>query len=437
MKNFINSYFDLKNLNSSISQEVLAGLTTFLTVAYIIVVNPAILAVAGIPKEASMVATILTAFIGTLLMGLYAKRPFVIAPYMGANAFIAFTVVKVLGYPWQTALGAIFISGFLFVILTVFKLRSWFVQAIPASLKHAFVVGLGLFLTLIGLVSTNLVVLGVPAAPVKIGEVREPEQLLSIIGVILISVLLSLRAKGAILFGIVSITILGFILGLAEVPSKIISMPPSIKPILLQLDIKGALTMGFFPIILTIFIMDFVDTMGSLIGLSARAGFLDKNGNLPEIEKPMLSDAIATVSAALLGTTTAGTYIESATGIEVGGRSGLTSVVVSILFLLGLFFSPFFTSIPKFAYAPALIVVGGLMISSIKNIDFDDLTESIPAFLTIVLMVFTYNLGIGITAGFIVYPVMKVATARHDEIHPGMWGLFFMSVIFYILFPYH
>lgn len=437
MKNFLNQYFEIEKNGSTISREVLAGVTTFLTVAYIIVVNPAILSVAGIPKGPSMVATIITAFIGTFIMGAYAKRPFVIAPYMGANAFIAFTVVKVLGYSWQTALGAIFISGSLFVLLTILKLRSWFVNAIPSSLKFAFVVGLGMFLTLIGLVSADIVVLGVPGAPVKVGALRESTQLLSILGFILISLMLALKARGAILLGIMLITVLGFAFGVSPVPSQIISAPPSIKPILLELDVPGALTWGFFPVILTIFIMDFVDTMGSLIGLSARAGFLDEKGNLPDIEKPMLADAIATVTASVCGTTTAGTYIESATGIEVGGRTGLTAVVVSLLFLLGLFFSPFLTSIPKYAYAPSLIVVGGLMIGAIKQIDFDDLTELIPAFTTIVLMVFTYNLGIGITAGFIVYPIMKLCTGRVDEVHPGMWGLFVMSLLFYGFFPYH
>lgn len=435
MKQLLNKFFKIPEHGSTISRETIAGFTTFLTVAYIIVVNPAILAAAGIPREASIAATIYTAAIGTFLMGFYANRPFVIAPYMGENAFIAYTVVKVLGYSWQTALGAVFIGGILFVALTVLKVRQWVVEAIPASLKFSFVVGLGLFLTIIGLVDTGIVV---PAqgAPLQIGNITEPSTLLAILCFIVMSILMARKIKGALILGILGITVIGYAFQVTPMPSAFISSPPDISPIFLQLDIKGALTWGFFSVILTVFIMDFVDTMGTLIGVSARAGFLDDKGNLPEIEKPMMCDAIATVSAALLGTSTAGTFIESATGVEEGGRTGLTAVVAGLLFLLGLFFAPFLTSIPKYAYGPALILVGSLMISSIKKIDLDDFTELFPAFCTIVLMCFTYNLGIGITAGFIVYPIMKVVTGRAREIHPGMIVLFVMSLLFYIFYPY-
>ncbi len=432
----IKKFFQLEELGTNVKTEVLAGITTFMTMAYIIVVNPAILQVAGIPKGPSMVATILSAFFGTIIMGLYAKRPFAIAPYMGENAFIAYTVVKVLGYSWQTALGAIFIGGVIFTLITIFKLRSWLANAIPPGLKYSFAVGIGLFLTFIGLNDTGLVRLGVPGAPVRIGNIRAPEVLLAIFAILLISILLIKRFKGAILTGILATTFLSFIFKIAPAPTKWLSLPPSLSPIFLKLDIIGALSWGFFAVILTVFVMDFVDTMGTLIGVSARAGFLDKDGNLPEIEKPMLADALATVFGALVGTTTTGTFIESATGIEEGGRSGLTAVITALLFLVCLFFAPLFTSIPAQAYGPALIIVGMMMVSSITKINFSDYTELIPGFFVITLMSFTYNLGIGITAGFILYPIFKLVSGRTEEIAPGLWVLFALSVLFYIFFPY-
>ena len=437
MKNWLDHYFQITDHHSTIRRELYAGLTTFITVAYIMIVNPAILEVAGIPKGPSMVATILSAVVGTLIMGFYAKRPFFIAPYMGENAFIAYTVVKVLGYSWQTALGAIFIGGVLFVLLTVLKIRSWFVTAIPPSLKYAFAVGIGLFITLIGLVDTGIVTVGIPQAPVHMGTMTSPSTLLAIAGFILISTFMILKLPGGILLGMLAVTLTGFLTGITPLPTHFFSLPPSLGPIFFQLDIRGALTWGFFSVILTVFIMDFVDTIGTVIGLSARAGMLDEKGNLPEIEKPMLADAIATVAGALLGTTTTGTFIESAAGIEAGGRTGLTAVTAGLLFLTGLFCAPLLTAIPSYAYGPALIVVGSQMISAITHIDFNDQTEWLPAFVTIVLMVFTYNLGIGITAGFVIYPLFKLLTGRVREVHPGMWGLCALSLLFYAFFPYH
>jgi AGZA family xanthine/uracil permease-like MFS transporter len=429
-------YFRLDELGTTIRQEIIAGLTTFVTMAYIIIVNPKILEAAGIPFGPSMVATILSAFFGTLAMGIYAKRPFAIAPYMGENAFIAFTVVKVLGYSWQTALGAIFIGGVLFTIITVLRIRSWLANAIPEGLKIGFAVGIGLFLTFIGLNETGIVALGVPGAPVHVGDFREPSVQLAIAGFLLIGFLMVKRIRGAILIGILAVTFLSFIFKTAPLPEKWVSMPPSLSPIFLKLDIGGALTWGFFAVILTVFVMDFVDTMGTLIGVSYRAGLLDEKGNLPEIEKPMLCDALATVVASFLGTTTTGTYIESAAGIESGGRSGLTAVVTASMFLLALFFAPFFTSVPAHAYGPALIIVGMLMLSPITRIKFDDLTEVIPVFCIIILMSFTYNLGIGMTAGFVVYPLMKLISGRVREVTSGLWVLFALSVLFFIFYPY-
>lgn len=432
----ISNYFKLEELGTNVKQEVVAGLTTFVTMSYIIIVNPKILEAAGMPFGPSMVATIISAFFGTLTMGLYAKRPFAIAPYMGENAFIAFTVVKVLGFSWQTALGAIFLSGVLFTILTLTKVRGWLANAVPESLKIAFAVGIGFFLSFIGLNETGIVSLGVPGAPVKVGNFHEVEILLAAFGFILIGLLMIKKINGSILIGIITVTILGFIFGTTPLPEKFVSLPPDISPIFLQLDITGALTWGFFGVILTVFVMDFVDTMGTLIGLSYRAGMLDENGNLPEIEKPMLSDSLATVVGSLVGTTTTGTFIESAAGIEAGGKSGLTAVVTAFMFLTTLFFAPFLTVVPPYAYGSALIIVGLLMLKPITHLNFDDLTDVIPAFVTIILMSFTYNIGIGMTAGFVVYPVVKVFSGRVKEVSPGMWVLFGLSVLFYVFYPY-
>lgn len=436
MKHFLDSFFRLEELNTSIKQELLAGATTFITISYIIIVNPKILEAAGIPFGPSMVATILSAFFGTLTMGVYAKRPFAIAPYMGENAFIAYTVVGVLGYTWQTALGAIFISGILFTILTILNVRSWLANAIPANLKIAFACGIGLFLTFIGLNETGMVTLGAPGAPVHVGDFTDFKTLLAILGFILIGFFMLKKVKGSILLGILIITLIAFLTGVAETPKEWVSTPPSLTPIFLELDISGAFTWGFFAVILTVFVMDFVDTLGTLVALGLRADLLDKDGNLPEIEKPFLADSVATVLASLLGTTTTGAYIESATGIEEGGKSGLTAVITAFLFLSALFFAPLFIAIPGYAYGPSLIIVGLLMISPITKLDFDDLTELIPAFATIILMSFTYNLGIGMTAGFVLYPIFKVLSGRISEVKPGMWILGILSLLFFIFYPY-
>lgn len=429
-------YFELDRLRTTVRQEVIGGATTFITMAYIIIVNPKILEAAGMPFGASMVATILSAFFGTLLMGVYAKRPFAIAPYMGENAFIAYTVVNVLGYSWQTALGAIFIGGVLFTTLTLLKVRSWLANSIPENLKIAFAVGIGLFLAFIGLNETGIVKIGVPGAPVHVGNFRDASVLLGIFSFLLIAVLLIKKVNGAILIGILTTALIGFILNISPFPEKIISMPPDISPVFLKLDVIGALSWGFISVVLVVFVMDFVDTMGTLLGLGYKAKMLDENGNMPEIEKPMLCDALATIAGALLGTTTTGTYIESATGIESGGKSGLTSLVTAVLFLTALFFAPLFSAIPAYAYGSSLIIVGMLMISSITNLKFDNLAESIPVFVTITLMCFTYNLGIGMTAGFVLYPLTMLIAGRIKEVSTGMWVFFGFSILFYFFYPY-
>ncbi len=432
----IAKYFQFDELKTNYKTEVIAGFTTFVTMAYIIIINPKILEIAGIPVGPSMVATIISAFFGTLAMGVYAKRPFAIAPYMGENAFIAFTVVKVLGFSWQTALGAIFLSGVLFTILTALKIRGWLANAIPESLKIAFAVGIGFFLAFIGLNETGIITLGVPGAPVKVGNLHTTHNLLAIVGLLTIAILMIRKMNAAILIGIIFTTILGFAFGATQIPDNFVSMPPDVSEIFLQLDITGAITWGFLAVILTVFVMDFVDTMGTLIGVSYRAGFLDKDGNLPEIEKPMLCDSTATIVGALFGTTTTGTFIESAAGIEAGGRSGFTSVITAFLFLVALFFTPILTVVPPYAYGSALIIVGMLMLRPITKLDFDDLTDVIPAFITIALMSFTYNIGIGMTAGFVLYPIAKLVGGKSKEIHPAMWILFGVSVLFYVFYPY-
>ena len=405
--------------------------------SYIVVVNPAILSSAGIPEGPSFVATALVAAFGCYFMAFYANRPFAIAPYMGENAFIAFTVCKVLGMKWQTALAAVFIAGVLFVLMTVFHLRRWVVDGVPSSLRYSFAVGMGLFLTFIGLNETGIVRLGVAGAPVQAGQLRSAPVLVAMFGVVLLAVLTIRKVPGAILVGIIVTSVVAFLTGVAAPPHSMLSMPPSIKPILWQLDLRGALTWQAFPVVLTIFVMAFVDTMGTLIGLSARAGFLDADGQLPQIERPMLVDAITTCLAPALGTSTSGAYVESATGIEAGGRTGFTVFITGTCFLLSLFFAPFVATIPAQAFGPALIIVGLFMLSPITHIDFTDYTESIPAFAVVSLMAFTFNIAIGICAGFVLYPICKLVSGRGHQLKPGLWVLTGLSLLFFVFYPYH
>lgn len=425
-------FFEFKRFNTGYRRETLAGMTTFLTMAYIIIVNPAVMEYAGIPRGPSVTATILAAVTGTTIMALWARRPFAIAPYMGENAFIAFVVVKVMGFTWQAALGAVFIAGALFALLTVFKIRGWLAGSIPMSLKASFAVGIGLFLTFIGLNETGLVVLGVTGAPVRLGNLSQPSVLLAVAGFMLVAVLMARRVRGALLIGILAATIGSILAGITPLPAGIVSLPPSLEPVLFKLDIAGALTLRFFPVVMVIFIMAFLDTIGTLIGLSMRADLLDENGNLPDIERPMLADALATMAAPLLGTGTTGAYIESAAGIEEGGRTGFSALVVAALFALSLFFAPLFTIVPPHAYGIALVVVGSFMIKPILRIDFNDLTELIPAFLTIVLIIFTYNIGVGMTSGIITYVILKVCTGRAGEIKSGLWVLALLSILLFV-----
>jgi AGZA family xanthine/uracil permease-like MFS transporter len=428
-------YFAFDSHRTGYRQETLAGITTFVTMAYIIIINPAILEAAGIPRGPSTTATILAAAFGTVIMGLYAKRPFAIAPYMGENAFISFTVVKALGFTWQEALGAVFIAGLAFMVLTVLKVRSWLADSISLSLKCSFAVGIGFFITFIGLNETGIVALGVAGAPVRLGDLTQPSVGLALCGLLITVLLMLRRFRGAIIIGILATMLLSFLSGVTPLPSAIVSLPPNPGPIFLKMDLSGALSIKFLPVVLTIFVIAFVDTLGTLIGLSARAELLDEKGNLPEIEKPMLADAIATTFAPLVGTSTTGAYVESAAGIEEGGRTGFTALVTAAFFLLALFFAPLFTAVPSHAYGVALIIIGSFMISPVTRINFSDATELIPAFLTIVLISFTYNIGVGITAGLLAWPLCKALSGRIREIPAGAWVLALLSLSFFLFYP--
>jgi len=376
--------------------------------AYIIVVNPAILAAAGLPTGPSTVATIAVAVIGSLLMGLYANRPIAVAPYMGENAFIAFGLAA-LGISWQQRLGAVFVSGVIFLVITLIGLRSWLADAISPSMKQSFAVGIGLFLAFIGLNEMGVVASSpVPGVPVKIGNLRSAEVLLGIAGFVVIMALMQRRVRGAIIIGIALTAVAGILLGYGHAPRGIVAMPPSLAPIALKLDVLGVLKLSFLPILLTLFVMSFLDTLGTLVGVGAAAELDD------DLRKPMIVDAVACIVSGLVGTSTSGAYIESATGIREGARTGLAAITTAVLFAVSLFFIPLVEPLQqlRFAYAPALVAVGVLMLGAIRRIDFDDLTELAPAFVTITVMIFTYNIGNGLTAGLVLYPLMKLLAGR-------------------------
>ncbi len=445
--------FAIRARGSSARIEVLGGATTFVTMAYIIVVNPAILQFAGLPVGPSTVATILTAVFGSLLMGFLANRPLAVAPYMGENAFIAFGLAA-MGIGWQQRLGTVFLGGALFLLITVLHIRSWLANSISPSLKHSFGVGIGLFLAFIGLYETGIVtssVAGTPAAalslptgllrapdvPVKIGNLRDPQVLLAVLGFLLISFLLHRKVRGAVLLGIAATAIVGILFGFGQAPRGILALPfageYSLAPLAFKLDIAGVLKIGFLPILLTLFLMSFLDTLGTLVGVGAAGGMLDEKGNFPDLEKPMLVDALACMFSGLVGTSTSGAYIESATGIREGARTGLAAVTTAGLFALSLFFLPLIEPLQRlrFAYGPALVAVGVLMIGTVRKIDFDDLGELVPAFVTIVMMLFTYNIANGLTAGLVVYPLMKLAAGRARELNGGSIVLALLCLVYY------
>ena len=417
--------FQIRERGSTVRTEVVGGITTFVSMAYIIVVNPAILAAAKIPIGPSTVATILTAVFGTLLMGLYANRPIAVAPYMGENAFIAFGLAA-FGITWQQRLGAVFVSGVIFLVITLFGVRRWLADAVSPSMKHSFAAGIGLFLTFIGLFEAGIVK-PAQAVPVQLGDVRSAPVLLALFGFVLIGALLYRRIPGAILIGIAVTALLGAFFGAGELPKSVIALPYDLSPIALQLDVVSVLRLSFLPILLTLFLMSLFDTLGTLLALDSVS---EQKGDL---QKPMLVDALACVFSGLVGTSTSGAYIESSTGIREGARTGLASVVTAALFALSLFFIPLLEPMQslQYAYAPALMIVGMLMLSAVAKIDFDDLTELVPAFTTVIVMVFTFNIANGLTAGLVLYPVMKLLAGRAREIRAGTLVLAALCGLYY------
>lgn len=453
MQQFLDRFFKISERGSTIKTELIGGVTTFVTMAYIIVVNPAILSFAGFPAEPMTVATIITCVFGCLLMALYANLPLAVAPYMGENAFIAFGLAA-MQISWQQRLGAVFISGLLFGLLAVLRIRPWLANSISFSLKQSFAAGIGLFLTFIGLYETGIVVssaqgmkaealllpsglLRNPDVPLKIGDFHKPEVLLAIFGFIVITALMQRKVRGAILLGIVITATAGMLLGYAHPPARLFDLPfqgaYTLEPIAMKMDVAGILQVQYIPILLTLFLMSFLDTLGTLVGVGSAGNMLDENGNFPEVEKPMIVDAAACTFSAMIGSSTSGAFIESAAGIKEGARTGLAALVVAGLFACSIFFIPLIAPLQQlqFAYAPALMAVGLMMVSAINKIDLEDLTEAVPAFTTIIIMIFSYNIANGLTAGLILHPLFKLLAGRYKEIHPGSCVLCGLCLVYY------
>ena len=409
-------YFQLSAHGTTARTELMAGITTFLTMAYIIFVNPDILSAAGMPREAVFVSTCLAAALGSAIMGLYANYPIALAPAMGLNAYFAFTVVGGMHFPWQTALGAVFISGCLFVLISLFRLREAIVNAIPRSLKYAISAGIGLFLAIIGLKNAGLITAH-PATLLTLGDLHQPGALLAIGGFILILALEQRRVPGAIIISILAVTATSMLLGLTPF-NGIVAMPPSIAPTFLQMDLEGAFHAGLLTVVMTFFLVELFDASGTLIGVCHRAGLLDAEGRLPRLKKALLADSGAILAGAALGTSSTTAYIESAAGTSVGGRTGLTAVVVALLFLAALFLAPLAGVVPAYATAPALCYVAVLMVRGLAKIDWDDLTESAPAVVTAITMPFTFSIAHGIAFGFITYAALKLLSGRQGDLKP-------------------
>ena len=427
---FLDKFFKLRENGTDVRTELLAGLTTFLTMAYIIFVNPSILGDAGMPKDAVFVATCLAAAIGTMIMGLYANYPMALAPGMGLNAYFTYAVVKGMGIPWEAALGAVFISGCLFVAVSVFRLREMIVNGIPHSIRTAITVGIGLFLGLIALKNSGIVVAN-PATMVGIGDLHKPQPILAILGFFLIVALDRYRIKGSILIGILSVTVLSFFFA-GNTFHGVVSMPPSLDPTLFKLDIMGALSVGILNVVLVFFLVELFDATGTLMGVASRAGLL-VNGKMERLNKALLADSTAIVAGSFLGTSSTTAYIESAAGVEAGGRTGLTAVAVGLLFLACLFIAPLASVVPFCATAPALFYVSCLMLRELVEIDWTDTTESVPAAITALLMPFTYSIATGVAFGFIAFAVLKLLSGRAKEVKIIVWAI---AAIFLFKFVY-
>ena len=427
----IKRYFGFQEAGTDLRTELLAGVTTFLTMAYIIFVNPAILGDAGMPKESVFVATCLVAALASLIMGLYANYPVACAPGMGLNAYFAYAVVKGMGFTWEAALGAVFISGCLFLLVTLFRVREAIINGIPKTLRVAITAGIGLFLGIISL-KTAGVITGSPATLVTLGNLHQPTTILAIVGFFLIVTLDALRVRGAILIGIVAVTVLSFFFGGNQFHG-IVSMPPSIEPTLFKLDIKAALSTGVINVILVFFLVELFDATGTLMGVANRAGLLVE-GKMQRLNKALLADSTAIVAGSVLGTSSTTAYIESASGVQAGGRTGMTAVTVAVLFLACLFIAPLAGVVPAYATAPALLYVSCLMLRDMVDVSWADATEAVPAALTALLMPFTYSIANGVAFGFIAYAGLKLLTGRAKEVKAIVWiiALVFLFRYFYL-----
>ncbi|WP_018249274.1 NCS2 family permease [Orenia marismortui] len=434
MTALLEKVFLLKENNTNVKTEIFAGITTFMTMAYIIFVNPNIVSATGMPVEALMIATAMSAAFGTLCMAFFSNYPFALAPGMGINAYFTYTVVLKMGLSWQQALGTVFVSGIIFVILSVTKVRETIINSMPKNLKLAISAGMGLFIALLGMENAGIVV-NSQAILVDLGDLTAPATLLALVGIIITIVLMARKIHGAILLGILATTVIGIPFGIVEMPETIIKVPSfsTWEPIFFKADIMGVLNLGILPVIFSFLFVDIFDTAGALIGVSQQAGFLDKDGNLPKVNRALLSDSMGTIAGALMGTPTVTTYVESATGVAEGGRTGLTGVTVALCFVLSIFFAPVVAIVPAAATAPALIIVGSLMMKNAMHIDWDKVTEAIPAFITLIAIPFTYSITNGISLGFIIYPIVKYLHGEGEDVH---WIISLFGFLFVLKYIY-
>lgn len=425
-RGLLEQYFRLIEHETTVRQEFLGGLTTFMTMAYIVVVNPEILSQAGVPAEGVVFATCISAALATLVMGLYANYPIAMAPGMSLNAYFTYSVCLGMHIPWQTALGVVFFSGVLFILLTVARVREQIVNGIPNGLKHSTAAGIGLFIAFVGLRNAKLVVAN-PATFVSIGNFSLPEVQIACVGIVLTLALMARKITGAILLGILGTTAIGLVKGIAHWPSSLLALPHP-GSTLLQLDLRGALHLGLLEIVFAFLFVDLFDNVGTLVGVCEQAGFV-VDGKIPRVGRVLLADGLGTVIGALTGTSTVTSYIESAAGVAAGARTGLSNLVVAGLFLLALFFSPLAAAIPAFATAPALILVGGLMMQSVSEINWPDFSEAFPAFVTVVAMPLTFSIATGLSFGVISYTVVKVAAGKAREVSVVLWVLTILFIV--------
>lgn len=426
---FLERVFKLEEFDTNVRTEMLAGLTTFMTMAYILAVNPAMLSETGMDMGAVFTATALASFIGTMVMALYANLPFALAPGMGLNAFFVYTVVFQMGYSWQFALTAVLLEGIIFILLTIFNIREAIINSIPENVKKAISVGIGLFIAFIGFTNAGIIVQG-QGVPLMLGDLTSPNAIVAIAGLLLMAVLLSKNIKGALFFGILGATILAIPLGVTSIPSiDSFTGVPSLKPIMFQFRFDQILTVEMVIVLFTFLFVDMFDTVGTLIGVSEKAGMMTEDGKIPRVKQALMADAVGTTCGAMLGTSTVTTYVESASGVAEGGRTGLTAFTTAILFFLALFIAPLFLMVPGAATAPALIIVGLFMMSPIKKIDFTDYTEAVPAFLTIIIMPLAYAISEGIIFGILSYVLLKIFSGRQDEVPKLSYVLALLFII--------